>query len=158
MAGRISVTCIPNTSKNYVLLWTLFNFANHCGKIIFFTWHSHFIKKNINLWFKSFHGWRLIKRKTTCPAKVSQNTKRKKWNQKSLQWSNNRAGALHENICQVRREKFIFLSQVFVHVQNIHWLVDKMFKFWELKINEQIKSISWSSVEMSLYRREMSIL
>ena len=67
-----------NTSKNCVLLWTLFNFANHCGKIIFFTWHSHFIQKNINLWFKYFHGGRLIKRKTTCPAKVAQNTKRKK--------------------------------------------------------------------------------
>lgn len=65
---------------------------------------------------------------------------------KSLQWSNNRAGTLHENICQARREKFIFLSQVFVHVQNLHWLVDKMFNFWELKINKQTKSRSWSSV------------
>lgn len=62
----------------------------------------------------------------------------------------NESGTLHENICQARRDKVIFLSQVFVHVQNLHWLVHKMFNFWELKINEQTKSRSWSSVKYKI--------
>ena len=117
------------------------------------------------LWNKFVDGsliWSFFKRykqsnETTFLFPMKSNNLSKKWNQKSLQWSNNRAGTLHENICQARREKFIFLSQVFVHVQNIHWLVDKMFKFWELKINEQIKSMSWSSVTQRIVNTRLPL-
>ena len=117
------------------------------------------------LWNKFVDGsliWSFFKRykqsnETTFLFPMKSNNLSKKWNQKSLQWSDNRAGTLHENICQARREKFIFLSQVFVHVQNIHWLVDKMFKFWELKINEQIKSMSWSSVTQRIVNTRLPL-